>query len=244
MKLTKTIAAFAALFIATQANATPINGNGLQNGLDNITYGSHDGSEDADFRDVNEGQLAGDEIWTLSDTSISTSRLLFEFAGYRNANTFGIYDIYDTGNRLEIFNGAASSGAASVVLGANNQFAAFGITGGTFGAATFASRAFGFYLQGPGGIFFSQSNRNAGDADHMVTFQGNGSEYIDTYGYPTLFTGGAHILAWEDLPMSNGDGDYNDFVVMVTGVTAVPAPGTLALLGLGLIGAGFARKRA
>ncbi len=58
------------------------------------------------------------------------------------------------------------------------------------------------------------------------------------------------IIAWEDLelddPRSNRevDWDYNDLIFAFAGVlTTVPEPGSLAVLGAGLIGLGFAVRR-
>ena len=69
------------------------------------------------------------------------------------------------------------------------------------------------------------------------------------HGYVTGFSGGSGIpaglyIGFEDLPKQGSDLDYNDEAIVVTNVSAAPEPGSLALLGTGILGiaAGLRRK--
>lgn len=60
--------------------------------------------------------------------------------------------------------------------------------------------------------------------DHMVSWLITDGDYAGDY-----------VIAWEDLKKL-GDRDYNDLVVRVSGVSAVPVPAALWLFGSGLLG--------
>ena len=116
----------------------------------------------------------------------------------------------------------------------------------TLSITPFASNAFGFYLETPNGIFYSDTALNGDAADHMVAIQGNDKDMVDLLGNlgDGLWTSSEYVLAWEDLLASNGcDYDYNDMVVMVESVSPVPVPAALMLGMLGMGVAGWRLRR-
>ncbi len=239
------------VFIANDAWAVCTFGSSgepsLQASFDNLFGAASAPSATADC--LNDGTGVGrDGAWTTQGAASAT--ILLEIAGFANRNRFGIYDINNPSNRLEVFDGLDGSGDSarlSFVLGPGGYTVS--VTQGaltTTAAAPFLSDAFGFYLATPeNNVFFSQSNLNAGGADRMYAYRGAGQSFVGgpavTLG--TVFGVNDAILAYEDL--LRGDDDYQDFVVLVRGVAPIPLPAAALLFLSALAGYGaFARRRA
>ncbi len=230
--------------LAGQAWATPINLTGgeqnLQQILDGITIGG-DSSVDV----VND-QAAPDELWSLGATGGAFSQIVIEIAGNAPLNIFGVYDAINPTRRVEMFSGAAGAGARSTLAITNDGSVWSGdMFGGTFhdSGIDFAGNAFGFYLQTPDGLWFSQAALNSDQADHMLAFAGKYDWVQLPSSWAGMWDSNEFVLAWEDLARPGWDYDYNDFVVMVESVHAVPEPGSIALFGLGLAALGWTLRR-
>lgn len=181
--------------------------------------------------------------WETGALFASGTAIVIEIAGNKNSNSFGMYDLNDPGNRLEIFSGADTGGSGSLrfVVSFIDGVYQINFDGST---AVALGSSFGFYLSGPGGEFYSDATRNPNGDTQMVAFQGDGERQADFFGTGSkTWLSNEWILAWEDLAYGGSDKDFNDFVVMIESVIPVPAPAPLGLLGIGLIGIGLVRRR-
>ncbi len=161
------------------------------------------------------------QVWRTTISGNATFTVMLEQAGNAPLNSIGVYN-GDVANPVLflVFPGAAtqgwfatlsfSGGNLMVTLFDNNSI----IQGQTYYTGVISSK-FGFYLQGPGGLFFSQDYRNPGGNAQILTYAGTGGN------------SGTWWQCFEDMPYAYPDcvTDFEDVVLSVESVNPTPALG-------------------
>ncbi len=247
------IAVTAALLMASSAAlATPI--NPLNSRPVPVTIPSPDGTgKDVQtilntiYPGTAPNAVTGQEIagmWGSASSSHPTISPIMEveYAGNANSNILGIWSGTDSTQitKVNIFTGAAQAGDTAQLVW-NSSLSLLGIVAGAFntpGSVNTGSFAginpfsFGWYLVPNGNtnnIFYSVDQLNPAGAAQMLAYHQTGSN--------------DWVFFFEDLQLSGADKDYNDLVFRCESLAPVPEPGTLLLLGAGLVGLAGLRLR-
>ena len=162
------------------------------------------------------------QSWSTTVSNNSTFSLQIELAGNAASNSIGIYNAAAGVPALyQVFPGAAATGWFATASFRNlptrvvvNLFDANAALQGTTTYLGADRTNFGYYLQGPGGLFYSQDVRNAASAAQALTYAGSG------------FNSGSWWLAWEDSPVATSDNDYDDAVLFLESVNPTPVSTT------------------
>jgi hypothetical protein len=160
------------------------------------------------------------QVWTTGVTGNADLTLMVEFAGYADQNAIGVYNTAEaTPTLFLVFPGAAGPGWSAYLHFSGGNMGVDLYDNGVYQGSAMRygvdPHKFGFYLEGPGGTFYTQDWRNGGKAQ-MLTYLGTGANAGDKW------------ICFEDLPYQAPDclTDFEDAIIVVQSMNPVRANGT------------------
>jgi hypothetical protein len=157
------------------------------------------------------------QVLTTSVSGNAAFTLMAEFTPNSNANEVGVYNATDPSATPTLFPllppSAGPNWYVTVHFGSGNLVATLFDNTATFqSSVTYTGvnqSAFGFYIKGPSGTFYSQDSRNGGTAN-VLTYAGTGS------------SAGTLWECFEESAYNSGTSDFDDAILNLQSVVTTP----------------------